>query len=140
MEELKRFAVLDSLDEDQRSDLAEELEWLACEPGVALFREGESADALLLLIEGRVRVTSRRAGADGECGPGTAFGALSLVIEGTREATAVTSAACRVLRLHRDAFRRLVAGTPRAACALLEGVVRESAAEVREVLERLSVG
>jgi CRP-like cAMP-binding protein len=139
-EELKRFALLGSLGEEERGDLAEELEWLSCETGVALFREGEHADALLLLLEGRVRVTSRRAGAEGECGPGTAFGALSLVVDGQREATAITASPCRVLRLRRSSFRRLVDAAPHAACALLEGVARESAAEVREVLDRLALG
>jgi CRP/FNR family cyclic AMP-dependent transcriptional regulator len=133
-DELAGFPLLADLGPDERRAVAQELEWLSFEQGVALFREGEPADGLVLLIEGRVRLVSRRTGCVGECGAGACLGALSLVAEGAREATGETLSRCRMLRLSREAYGRLVAGAPRAACQLLEAVLRDSAAVVREAL------
>jgi CRP-like cAMP-binding protein len=132
--ELEGFAVLASLGPEERRDVAEQLEWLSFEEGVAIFREGERSDGMLLLLEGQVRLISRRAGCVGECGAGSSFGALSLVEDGPREATGETLSHCRVLRLRREAYRRLVESAPRAACQLLEALLRDSAAVVRDAL------
>jgi CRP-like cAMP-binding protein len=136
--ELEGFPVLAGLGAEERREVAEELEWLSFDAGVAIFREGEPADGLLLLIEGRVRLVSRRAGCVGECGAGSSFGGLSLVSEGPREATGETLSHCRVLRLQREAYRRLVESAPRAACQLLEALLRDSAVVVRDALEAVA--
>ena len=135
---LERFPLLAGLSERDRRLLSERLEWLDVETGVTLFREGEPADALLLLLDGVVRVWSERRHTDGEVGPGSALGPLSLVVEGPREATAQTRSRCRVLRLSREGFRALRANAPEAAYRLLEGVVRESALFARDALSHLT--
>ncbi|MGH0029849.1 MAG: cyclic nucleotide-binding domain-containing protein [Myxococcota bacterium] len=135
---LERFALLAGLSESGRRVLAERLDWLDVESGTQVFEEGEPADALLLVLEGRIRLWSERRQADGEVGPGSALGALSLVVEGPREATARTLTACRLLRLTREGFVALRTAAPEAACKLLEGVVRESAVFARDALAHLS--
>jgi CRP-like cAMP-binding protein len=60
------------------------------------------------------------------------------VAEGPREATGETLSRCRVLRLRREAYQRLVEGAPRAACQLLEALLRDSAAVVRDALEAVA--
>lgn len=134
---LERFALLAGLGEADRHVLSARLEWLDIEQGVILFREGEPAEALLLVLEGRVRVWSDRRQTDGEVGAGSALGALSLVVEGPREATAQTRSRCRVLRLTRAGFRELRKAAPETACRVLEGVVRESALFARDALAHL---
>lgn len=134
---LERFALLASLSQQERRVLSERLEWLDIAAGSLLFEEGESADALLLVLEGRVRLSSARRQTDGEVGPGSALGALSLVVEGPREATAEAGCACRVLRLSRRSFENLRASDPETACRLLEGIVRESALFARDALAHL---
>lgn len=133
--ELERFPLLAGLSQDERRDLAQELEWLAFEAGSTIFFEGDAADGLLLLLEGRVRLTSTHAEGAGECGPGASFGSLSLVLDAGRRASLEACTPCRVLRLRREGFQRLAKLSPRAACRILEGVVRESADLVERVLE-----
>lgn len=134
---LERFPLLAGLAERDRRVLSERLEWLDVEPGVTLFHEGDPADALLLVLDGVIRLWSDRRETDGEVGPGTALGPLSLVVEGPREATAQTRSRCRLLRLSREDFRGLRSTAPEAACKLLEGVVRESALFARDALAHL---
>lgn len=134
---LERFALLAGLSQAERRVLSERLEWLDLAPGSRLFEEAEPAAALLLVLEGRIRLTSTRRAADGELGPGSALGALSLVVEGPREATAEARVASRVLRLSRRGFESLRASHPQTACRLLEGIVRESALFVRDALSHL---
>ena len=71
----------------------------------------------------------------GEFGPGDALGANSLVGEGMRAARAETLSRARVLHLGRDAFQRFIDAQPRAACRLLEALLREQAHTTREALE-----
>lgn len=136
-DDLARFELLAGLGAEERRAVAEELEWLCFDADTVIFREGEPADGLLLLFEGEVRLTSSGADGEGTCGPGAAFGAISLVLAGERRACVEARTACRVLRLRRDCFQRLVRTAPRAACQLLEGIVRESADLVRGALDEL---
>jgi CRP-like cAMP-binding protein len=133
--ELEHFPLLAGLSEDERRDLARELEWLSFDAGSSLFVEGDAADGLLLLLEGRVRLRSSHAEGAGECGPGASFGSLSLVLDAGRRSSLEACTSCRVLRLRREGFQRLAELSPRAACRILEGVVRESADLVERVLE-----
>lgn len=134
---LERFPLLAGLSEADQRVLSERLEWLDVPPRSVLFREGEPADALLLLLEGQIRVSSERRHTEGDLGAGATLGALALVVDGPREATAETRSACRVLRLTREGFLGLRASSPAAACKLLEGVVRESAVFARDALAHL---
>ena len=133
---LEAFGLLAELEEGEREALADLLEELRLEPGTRLFEEGEPSDGLLLVAEGRVRIESSRAGDRAELGPGATLGAFSLVVSGEREARAETVSRSRILVLRRDAFRRFCDESPRAACRLLEAIVREAARLSRAVLGR----
>ena len=133
--ELARFALLAALGADEREALANALEPLELGAGERLFDVGDPADGLLLVADGRVGLTSDPHGARGEFGPGAALGANSLVGEGVRVARAETLSRARVLHLGRDAFQRFIDAQPRAACRLLEALLREQAHTTREALE-----
>ena len=92
-------------------------------------------DGLLLLFEGRVRLSSSRAEGAGELGPGASFGSLSLVVDAGRRASVEARTPCRILRLRREGLQRLAKTSPHVVCRILEGVVRESADLVERVLE-----
>ncbi len=131
---LDRFPLLAGLSERELRILSERLEWLRVESGTELFREGDPADGLLLVLEGRVQLWSEERKTSGEIGAGGAIGALSIVVEGAREATAETRSRCTLLRLSREGFQGLRATAPGACCTLLEGLVRESAVFARDAL------
>jgi CRP-like cAMP-binding protein len=134
--ELKRFALLADLPEAGRERLAEELEAVEVETGTRLFEAGEPGEGLLLLVSGGLRLTSARGGERVDLGPGTALGAFSLVVAGPREVSAETTSRSRLLVLRRSAFRRFCDVEPRAACRLLEAILRESVRVSRRLAAR----
>lgn len=137
--DLKRFTLLAELEEEEREAVAEELESVTLGPGTELFAEGEQGEGLYFVAEGRVRIASGQAdGAEVELGPGAALGAFALVTSGPREVRAETLSQARVLVLRRSAFRRFADAEPRAACRLLEAILRDTARAGREALQLAS--
>lgn len=136
-QDLKRCGLFEELSDEERGSLWQELEEEQVPAGRALFEEGAESDGLLVLLDGEVRVESRECGALGSLHAGAALGALSLVVGGRREATAVAASDCKLAHLSRGAFRRLVADAPATACKLQEAILRELAANLREGLPAL---
>jgi len=136
----KGLPILAELPETACDAVEEEIEEQMLERGMRLFSEGEEGGSLWILLEGRVRVTSRRLAFAAELGAGAALGGLAL-IGGPRRASVETVSRCRLLRLGRDGFQRLAASDPAAAERLLESVARESARRADEALAaRLRAG
>jgi CRP-like cAMP-binding protein len=134
--DLKTFTLLAELPEAEREAVAEVLEELRLEPGVVLFEEGEQGEGMLFVAEGGVRVVSSRTGERVELTAGASLGAFSLVASGVREARAETTSHAHILVLRRSAFRRFTEEEPRAACRLLEAILRETARLSRTALGR----
>lgn len=134
---LKVCGLLQDLSDEDRDALWEELERTDLAAGRAVFEEGAEADGLVLVLEGEVRLETRERGALGELGAGSALGALSLVVAGRREVTAIAATACALGHLSRGGFRRIAADAPQLACRLQEAILRELAANLREALPAL---
>jgi CRP-like cAMP-binding protein len=134
--ELKSFALLAELSEDERELLAELLERHSFDDGEQVFAEGQESEGLVLVEQGALLLSAKRAGALGQLVAGESLGAVSLVTVGPREATAVASGATRIAVLSRESFRRLIEDAPRGACRILEGALSDLAGAVREGLER----
>jgi CRP-like cAMP-binding protein len=138
--ELKRFSLLAEFTEEELDALLDLMEERSISRGVALFREGSEGEGLVLIVSGEARVTSRRIPEDFEVGEGDSLGALSLIVVGTRETTAVAEQPCKFLLLPRTAFHRLAEDMPRVACRLAEAIVLEMAGALREGLDELASG
>jgi CRP-like cAMP-binding protein len=138
--DLKRFTLLAELEAEERETVGEVLEELCLEPGTVLFEEGEQGEGLLFLAEGGVRVDSSRGDDAVELAAGASLGAFSLVASGPREARAETTSRARILVLRRSAFRRFSEVQPRAACRLLEAILRETARLSRDALDSRVLG
>jgi len=134
--ELKHFACFADLSDEEREVFAEVVEEVAIEAGEEIFREGEEADGLVLILRGRLRL-ERRTGGCGAVGRGAILGALSLVAPGKREVTAVAETPSQVLWMSRSAYHRLAEDAPRAACRFLEHVLAEAVALIRPGLPSL---
>lgn len=136
--DLKLFALLAELGEEERELVADLLEPVDLDKGEQLFAEGQQAEGLYLVERGTLELSSQRVGALGQAAPGDALGSLSLVAVGTREATAVASDRARLWLLSRESFRRLAYDAPRAACRILEAALVDFAGAVREELDRFA--
>ncbi|WP_326523855.1 Crp/Fnr family transcriptional regulator [Sphingomonas sp.] len=105
--------------------------------GTALFREEDSADQLVLIVAGSVRVwrTSPRGSAITlhRLGPGDLPGCTAVIRRTPYPATATAQSPARVLMWPAERIRGLFAAHPRLAANLLDSV----AARNEELLQRL---
>jgi len=108
------------------AEVAREVEFAA---GDIVYREDDMADALYMMVEGRVRL-SAGGKAIAEVGPGEAFGTWALVDDSSRGQQAECIADGTALALHRDAFYDVAAGD----LALLQQVVRALARRLRSLV------
>ena len=129
--ELKRFACFADLSDEEREFFADAFREVALDAGEEVFREGEEADGLLLVLSGRLRLERRAEGLSGEVGAGAALGALSLLAPGLREASVFAETQCRALWLPRAHYRRVADDAPRAACRFVEHLLADLVLLVR---------
>ena len=97
--------------------------------GEAIYDEKDPADALYMVVEGRVRL-SAGGKTTSEVGPGEAFGTWSLVDDSERGHRAECVEAGLLLALHRDEFYDVAAGD----LTLLQEVVRVLAKRLRALV------
>ena len=125
--------------EDLADDELEEIAWAArpfsAEPGERLFQQGEAAEDLYLLADGRARVMVRVPGGGErvlvEVGRGEILGEMALIDGAPRSASAEAVEPTRGLRLSRHAFEVLRAARRPAARKLLRRVAVLGAARIR---------
>ncbi|HPG26500.1 MAG: cyclic nucleotide-binding domain-containing protein [Spirochaetaceae bacterium] len=131
-ERLKRFSLFAEFNEEDRDALVELLEERRLPAGKSAFREGSEAEGLVLLVEGRLKLKSRRTG--GVIGTIEAcqhLGAASLFALGPREVTALADGPCTIWLLPRSGLPRLADDAPRTAFRLAEAVASELAGLAR---------
>src|SRR5262245_38671389 len=101
------------LDAAERARLAAELETLSLRRGDVLVRQGETADALYVVVTGRFAITVEgRRQAIAELGPGQPVGEIAFLAGGPRTATVTALRDSVVLRLGRVEFEALSARSP----------------------------
>lgn len=109
-------------------ELAEVAREVEISKGETLYKEDDPADALYMVVEGRVRiVTGERTS---EVGPGEAFGTWALVDDSGRGHRAECIEDGRMLALHRDEFYDVAASD----LTLLQEVVRALARRLRALV------
>jgi len=96
--------------------------------GDIVFAEGESGDALYVVVEGKVKIF--RTSPDGRenmlavLGPGEMFGELSLFDPGPRTATVAAITDCELASLAHEALRPWLAGRPELGVQLLQALAQ----------------
>ena len=114
------FALCDARSVERLGMLVEEVDLPA---GRVLFRQGDTAHELFIIVSGQVRV-ERDGAVLAIRGPGEFFGEIALVAEGPRTATATCVTACRLLVLaHRD-FHSLMDEFPGLKMRVLETLAK----------------
>lgn len=95
--------------------------------GVPLFAENAVGDSLLVLAQGRVKLTMKNKAGEqaalGELGPGEHLGELSLIRQGQRMCTATALTPVVAIEIRHADFQRLLGQKPQACVKLLMGIV-----------------
>ncbi|MGB9376958.1 MAG: Crp/Fnr family transcriptional regulator [Mycobacteriales bacterium] len=96
--------------------------------GQIVFADGDPADALLLVVEGRLKVVARTPAGDelmlAVAGPGTTLGELALADGAGRSASVEALVDCVALRVDRESVRELARSRPAVAEQLLIALAR----------------
>src|SRR4051812_41284624 len=142
---LQRGSSLSLLGRDALRILAIGSEARYIHEGMALFGEGDDADAAYVVQEGSFQLVSEksRTGEERVVGPGTLIGELALLTETKRPATATAREPSSVVRIPRQLFLKMLEGYPDAALRMrdaLAGRVNQTAAEFSRVRSVLAGG
>ena len=133
--------LFDGLDDVELAEVARLAEPFDLGAGQLLFRQGERADQLVVLEAGRLEIVARLPG-DREIllsrvTGGDVLGELSLVLGGTRTASARAVETTRGLLISHDAFSRLRMSLRPAGAAVMRGLCRLVCARLRARCEAL---
>lgn len=110
---LEGVEIFQDLDPAERARLASELDTLNLRRGEVLVRQGETADALYIVVTGRFAVTLEgRPQMVAELGAGQPVGEIAFLAGGLRTATVTALRDSVVLRLGRSDFEELSAKSP----------------------------
>ena len=124
--ELEGVAFLDGLDESDRGELAAASSHRRVAAGEVVFREGDEADGLYLVVSGLVSVYRHdEAGTELQLsthGAGEMFGELALLEGGRRSASVRAIEDTRMVVIGREAFLALVTRRPAVALRFLSAL------------------
>jgi CRP-like cAMP-binding protein len=126
---LKRADLLKDVGPRQLLGLAEVAREIEIASGETLYEEDDRADALYLVVEGRVRLSTGEK-TTSEVGPGEAFGTWALVDDGSRGQRAECVEGGLALELRRDDFYERAA----ADVTLLQEFIRVLAKRLRSLV------
>jgi CRP/FNR family cyclic AMP-dependent transcriptional regulator len=91
--------------------------------GTPLFAENMVSDSLLIISEGKVKLSTKGANGKelpmGELGPGDWLGELSLISTGQRQCTATALAEVHAFEIRQSDVQKLMASKPQACIKLL---------------------
>lgn len=139
--ELRGIHILADLTNEQLDELAAFGEILPFAAGHKIVNQGERADAMYLLVNGRVAAFAK--GKDGNeshlrtTEAGGHFGEIGLLEDGIRTASVRADTNCRVFCLRKDSFRELLK-KPELATPLLYSLSRSLAIRLADITSRLS--
>ncbi|HET9701378.1 MAG TPA: cyclic nucleotide-binding domain-containing protein [Burkholderiales bacterium] len=126
---------------DETLRMAHYLQLYRSASGVAILREGDPGDYMMLLLQGRVNVLKldhqKRQKIIGTVLPGQTFGEMSLVDGEPRFATCVTAEPTLYALLARETFARLISDDPRLGSKLLVELLETVSHRLREISETL---
>ena len=139
---LAAVPLFEGIEEAELAELARAMRRRAIPEGEVLWRQGDEARDMVVIIDGRVSVTLRlpgdRAVEVGSAGPGEALGEIPLLDGGRHPASACVTEAATVLSLARPDFAALVSRRHPSAFALKRRIARIATARLRHQLEAVA--
>jgi len=125
---LRQVPIFAGLEAEDLEELASIVEERRLDANIELFREGDSGDAVYLLVNGRVRVFvgggERPQKTLNELGAGACIGEMAVLDSAPRSATVCALERTRALRVPGDGFKRVMSERPEMSEAIVAELVR----------------
>jgi CRP-like cAMP-binding protein len=138
---LRRIKILADLKDNQLAHLAEYMELNEVSQWSVLFSQGDSSDAMYLVLAGELRARSVIDGREtilATFSPGDFFGDMALFDHGPRSADVVANVDSTLLKITSTAFDRLTREAPALATPFLQATARTLSARIRADNKRLT--
>ena len=114
---LKSLEILSDLNDQEISFLASKARWIDYEPSAPVIKRGEIGRFLWIVYEGEVTVVIPAVGTSGKISKtlerGALFGEMSVMTGEPAIADVLTLTACKLVKIPRESFSRLIAGNPK---------------------------
>ena len=138
-EELRQFAILASLSNQELGHLVRLGELRHAQPGEMLIKRGDPGDALFFVLGGAVRARIFVGGEEktlSKISAGEFFGDMAMFTQSPRSADVVAESQARLLRFGADSFRMLIGQNPAAAAPMLFAIAGTMAHRILEDNQR----
>jgi CRP-like cAMP-binding protein len=138
---LKKVPLFEGLTQTQLAKVASIAEERSFSGSAHIFREGDSGQAMYVVVEGKVRISKMVPGAGEEAlavlEKGQYFGEMALIEDSPRSADAIAHIPCRVYEIGREKLDQLMFTDKELAYVLLWTFVRTLSERLRETNEKL---
>ena len=138
---LRRIKILAELSDAQLAHLADFMEAQAVTERSVIFSQGDSSDAMYLVMSGELRARIISGGREtilATFGPGEFFGDMALFDHGPRSADVVANVDSQLLKISSVSFNRLTREAPALATPFLQATARTLAARIRNDNKKLT--
>jgi CRP-like cAMP-binding protein len=138
---LRRIKSLAQLNDSQLTRFLNYVEVVVYEHSGSIFRQGQSADSMFLILEGEVRVHIKQK--SGELlylrllHAGDAFGEIALLTQSVRSASVEAVKESLLLKISADSFHKLLADEPELAVKFLYRLACTLGRQLADVTTRL---
>lgn len=133
--DLRNFGLFGAMPEAVLEHLAEHLKMLEVAPGTYIFREGDSADSMFLVLQGDMEVLKKpKHGSDARVavlGPGDWFGEMGVIDVQPRSASVRTVSPARFLKISAADLDRLYRFDVKAYSIIVLNIAREMSRRLR---------
>jgi len=134
--QVQRQKILAGMTEEQRQEILANAQFMQCQPGETVLKEGTDADSLYLVVRGSIEVR-KNGKAIAKVDTGESFGEIGFVSEGKTSAAYVADRPTIVMRMYTTLVERLSAATQ---LALYQALCRTLSYRLRVATARLSTG
>lgn len=132
---LRNFGLFGAMSEAVLEHLAEHLKMLEVGPGTYIFREGDDANSMFLVLQGDMEVLKKsKYGADARVavlGPGDWFGEMGVIDVQSRSASVMTVSPARFLKITAADLDRLYRFDVKAYSIIVLNIAREMSRRLR---------
>ena len=119
---LNSLSIFNSLSADQQKLITDQTTQLSIKAGETLIKEGDKADTLFFLKQGRLIVFSEEK-AIAEILPGESIGEMAFLTGGKRTATVIATRNSKLLQLEKSAYNNLTNDIPELNQSIIESLV-----------------
>lgn len=134
--QLKRLKVFADMTEEQVSVFADSVEPIEVKVNQIIIKSNDPGDCMYLLLDGDVRVSEFVEGREtmlATLETSDFFGEMSLVDQRPRSADVVANRDCKLLKITKPAFDRIIEQHPETASRFLLGILRTVAGRLRKL-------